>query len=121
METSDVIPAFAALAQERRVDIIRYLVEFGTEGVPAGRIAEHLGVPPQTLAFHLNCLKSAGLVARRRQGRFIIYRAQLDVLASLAGFLLENCCCRQGVACLPAAQTAAARKRATAGERGKCR
>jgi len=121
MEKSDAINAFGALAQDTRVDVVRYLVECGTQGAPAGEIGENVGVSSQTLAFHLNCLTVAGLVTRQRNGRFIIYRARLDVLNALASFMLENCCSRQGVDCLPAARNAALCRETSTGRKGKCR
>ncbi len=121
MEKSSAITAFGALAQDTRVDIVRYLVECGTQGAPAGEIGECLGVSSQTLAFHLNCLTTSGLVTRQRNGRFIIYRARLDVLNSLARFMLENCCSRQGVDCLPAARNAALCRKTSSGSKGECK
>jgi DNA-binding transcriptional ArsR family regulator len=114
MKKADAVAAFTALAQGTRVDILRYLVECGTFGAAAGSIGEHLGVSSQTLTFHLNCLTGAGLITRRREGRFIIYSAKLDVLNALAGYLLENCCARQNLDCLAAARTNAMRRRAFA-------
>lgn len=75
MEKIDALASLAALAQESRLDIFRLLVQAGTEGAPAGRIGESLGLPPATLSFHLNQLKSAGLVTFRREGRSLIYAA----------------------------------------------
>ncbi|MBI1384239.1 MAG: metalloregulator ArsR/SmtB family transcription factor [Rhizobiales bacterium] len=104
MSKLDVVRAFSALAQETRVDVVRHLVECGTDGSPAGEIARHLSVSSQTLTFHLRCLVEAGLVTRRRRGRFIIYAARLEVLSELARFLLENCCARQAASCPVAEQ-----------------
>ena len=43
-----------ALAQETRLELFRLLVTIGPEGLPAGVIAERLGVLPSSLSFHLN-------------------------------------------------------------------
>ncbi|MBI1384383.1 MAG: metalloregulator ArsR/SmtB family transcription factor [Rhizobiales bacterium] len=111
MEKPALIAMFGALAQETRVDIMRYLVECGTGGVPAGAIGEHLGVASQTLAFHLNCLANAGLVSRHRKGRNVIYTADIGRLNDIVCYMLENCCSRQGVDCVPAASNAALRRK----------
>ena len=92
MEKQDVIAALAALAQETRLDAFRLLVEAGPVGMPAGAIAEALGVPSATLSFHLKELKSAGVVACRREGRSLIYSPDFDAMNGLISFMTDNCC-----------------------------
>ena len=93
--------ALGALAQETRLDIFRTLVEEGPAGLPAGVIGERLGLPSPTLSFHLNQLRYAGLVRSRRKSRSIIYTANFDAINGLIGYLTENCCGGDPVACLP--------------------
>src|SRR5919205_1741820 len=100
METSQAVAALAALAQDNRLDVFRLLVQAGPEGMPAGAVAEALGLAPNTLTFHFDRLRMAGLVTVRREGRSMIYAAQFDTMNALLGFLTENCC--GGVACAPA-------------------
>jgi DNA-binding transcriptional ArsR family regulator len=92
MEKTDAIAALAALAQESRLDVFRLLVQAGPDGIPAGQIAERLGLPSATLSFHLNQLKQAGLVTFRRESRSLIYTAEYDAMNALLGYLTENCC-----------------------------
>ena len=92
METSAAIAAFAALAQETRLGIVRLLVQAGPNGLAAGEIAERLAVQPSTLSTHLAILERAGLVASRRQQRHIFYAAQYEGLRALIAFLMEDCC-----------------------------
>ena len=99
MEKSDAIAALAALAQETRLDIFRLLVQSGTDGLPAGRIGEHLGLPSATLSFHLNQLRHAGLVTFRRAGRSLIYAAEYAAMNGLLAYLTENCCQGEPAAC----------------------
>src|ERR1044072_2569316 len=96
MERSDVVAALAALAQGSRLEIFRLLVQAGPEGMPAGRVADSLDLAPNTLTFHFDRLRDAGLVTVRREGRSMIYAAQFDTMNALIGFLTENCC--QGAA-----------------------
>jgi len=98
METSKAVTALAALAQDTRLGVYRVLVEHAPEGLPAGRIAEKLAIPAATLSFHLKELSHAGLVASRHNGRFVWYRADLDAMNRLVGYLTENCC-RASAAC----------------------
>lgn len=92
MEISSKVDALAALAQESRLAAFRLLVEAGFEGLPAGVIAQRLGIPPATLSFHLAQLSRAGLVSARREGRSIIYVADFEAMNALVAYLTENCC-----------------------------
>ncbi len=86
------VAQFAALAHETRLAIFRLLVAAGNPGRPAGEIAGMLDLPPATLSFHLRNLKQAGLVTCRREGRSLIYRADLLAINALIAYLTENCC-----------------------------
>jgi DNA-binding transcriptional ArsR family regulator len=92
METTASIAALAALAQEHRLEVFRVLVRAGEAGLPAGQIATALGIPNNTLSFHLDRLRNAGLVTQQRQGRSIIYAANYATMNALVGYLTENCC-----------------------------
>ncbi|MEM7226784.1 MAG: helix-turn-helix domain-containing protein [Pseudomonadota bacterium] len=92
MEKSRVIEGLGALAQETRLDIVRFLVRKGPVGAPAGRIGQQFGLPSATLAFHLNTLTAAGLLTRERAGRQNIYRADFGAVHALTAYLLQNCC-----------------------------
>ena len=106
MKKPDVLAALSALAQENRLDAYRLLVQAGPEGLPAGEVAASLGVSPNTLTFHLDRLREAGLVTVRRDGRSMIYAARFDTMNGLLGYLTENCCggvteCTPAVVCKP--------------------
>ena len=77
MKKSGILQALAALSQESRLDAFRLLVRAGPQGVAAGEIAAELGLLPNALTFHLDRLREAGLVTVRRDGRSMIYAAQL--------------------------------------------
>ncbi|ERF81147.1 helix-turn-helix transcriptional regulator [Bradyrhizobium viridifuturi] len=110
MKKTDAVAALAALAQDNRLDIFRLLVQAGPEGMPAGAVAGALDLAPNTLTFHFDRLRAAGLVSVRREGRSMIYAAQFEQMNALLGFLTENCC--GGAPCAPAAaECKPARKR----------
>src|SRR5271156_7129885 len=92
MENTDAVTALAALAQDNRLDVFRLLVKAGPEGMPAGEIATALSLAPNTLTFHFDRLRGAGLVTVRRDGRSMIYAARFDTMNALLAFLTENCC-----------------------------
>jgi DNA-binding transcriptional ArsR family regulator len=105
VEKKAAIGALGALAQETRLDLFRLLVTVGPQGLPAGVIAEQLGVLPASLSFHLAQLAHAGLITQRRLGRQLIYSAEYGAMNALLGYLTENCC-GQGVSCAPACNPA---------------
>ena len=103
MEKADAVAALAALAQDNRLDVFRLLVEAGPEGMPAGSVAGALKLAPNTLTFHFDRLRDAGLVTVRREGRSMIYAAQFDIMNALIAYLTENCCAGAPQECAPAA------------------
>ncbi len=103
MESANAVVALSALAQEHRLALFRLLVQAGVRGLPAGVIAEALGVPASSLSFHLAQLSRSGLIRQERQGRSLIYSADYKAMNALVGFLMENCC--GGAACAPDAAT----------------
>ena len=109
MKTTDAVAALAALAQDNRLDVFRLLVQAGPGGLPAGAVADALNLAPNTLTFHFDRLRTAGLVTVRREGRSMIYAAQFEQMNALLSFLTENCC--GGAPCAPAAECKPARKR----------
>jgi DNA-binding transcriptional ArsR family regulator len=111
MEQEQVIAALAALAQENRLDTYRLLVQAGPEGMPAGEIAAELGIPPNTLSFHFDRLRHAGLVSVERRGRSLIYAARYDTMNALINYLTENCCGGRPELCKPAIRGLAKRKK----------
>src|SRR4051794_41028562 len=92
MEKTDTIAALAALAQENRLEVFRLLVQAGPEGLAAGAVAEKLSIAPNTLSFHLDRLRTAGLIGVKREGRSLIYAARYETMNGLLAYLTENCC-----------------------------
>lgn len=101
MKKDQAVSALAALAQDNRLDIFRLLVEAGPEGLAAGHVAQTLRLAPNTLTFHFDRLRDAGLVTVRRDGRSMIYAARFETMNGLLGFLTENCCQGAPEACDP--------------------
>jgi DNA-binding transcriptional ArsR family regulator len=102
MEKMDAVTALAALAQDNRLEVFRLLVQAGPEGMSAGAVAEALGLAPNTLTFHFDRLRQAGLATVRRDGRSMIYAARFATMNALLAFLTENCCAGAPEMCAPA-------------------
>lgn len=107
MDTTTAIAALAALAQPTRLGVFRRLVAALPGGEPAGEIARSLGVPHNTLSAHLGVLARAGLVGADRDGRIVRYRADLDGVSRLVGFLTRDCCGGRPEVCTAALPQAA--------------
>ena len=102
MKKPGALSALAALAQDNRLDVFRLLVQAGPEGMPAGAVAGSLGLAPNTLTFHFDRLREAGLVTVRREGRSMIYSARFDTMNALLGYLTDHCCDGRPERCRPA-------------------
>jgi ArsR family transcriptional regulator len=92
MDAPTVVIALSALAHEHRLAVYRLLVEAGPDGLPAGVIAERLGLPPSSLTFHLQALLHAGLATQRRVSRQLFYAMVPEAMNGLVGYLTEHCC-----------------------------
>lgn len=92
MEQNEVVRSLSALAQPVRLQVFRALVVRGGDGLTPGAMAEGLGIPANTLSFHLKELTHAGLVTQERSSRNLIYRAAFDRMNALLAYLTENCC-----------------------------
>lgn len=103
MDREAVIKALAALAHPVRLDVFRALVVAGPAGMTPGTMAEGLGIPQNTLSFHLKELAHAGLVSQERASRNLIYRAAFERMNGVLSYLTENCC--RGASCATTAAT----------------
>ena len=92
MDINDAVVAFGALSQETRLKVFRLLVEYGQDGTPAGTLSETLGIPHNTLSFHLSHMSHAGLVRSRRESRSIIYTANFEFFTDLIRYMVKDCC-----------------------------
>ena len=87
-----------ALGHPVRLSVLRYVVQGGADGTPAGEIQAKLDIPASTLSHHLDRLTSAGLLLPRRDGTFIYYQADYAGLKALSDYLWEDCC-KRGKGC----------------------
>ncbi len=97
MNSLQSVRALSALAQETRLAVFRALVVAGQQGLCPAELMGRLQVTPSALSFHLKELVQAQLVWQEREGRHLIYRADLKRMNGLLDYLTENCC--QGQPC----------------------
>lgn len=77
---------FHALSDETRLEIVRRLAS-GERCVCD--LTDLLGAAQSRLSFHLKTLKTAGLVTDRKQGRWVYYSLNADVLDAIAEFATD--------------------------------
>lgn len=92
MDVQKALIAFDALSQETRLRVFKMLVEYGTEGAPAGALSDELHIPHNSLSFHLKHMSNAGLILSRRESRSIIYSANFEFFTDLIRYMIEDCC-----------------------------
>jgi ArsR family transcriptional regulator, arsenate/arsenite/antimonite-responsive transcriptional repressor len=92
LSAGHAISVLAALAQPTRLAVFKLLLKHEPIGVTAGVIADTVGAPHNTISTHLAILVRAGLLRSTREGRTIIYRADIDGMRALIGFLVNDCC-----------------------------
>jgi ArsR family transcriptional regulator, arsenate/arsenite/antimonite-responsive transcriptional repressor len=88
---------FAAMGAEPRLRIVRLLLSAHPDGLVVGELQAELGIAASTLSHHLEKLKIHTLVTVAREGTFLRYRANVEALRDLLGFLYTECCSRTGV------------------------
>lgn len=93
MNRSKALAALSALAHETRLDLIRLLTPLGDGGMPAGQIAETLGIASPRLSFHLSALEQAGLLRARKVARNVFYSVDAHGIGSTISYVLNDCCC----------------------------
>ena len=92
MSLPHALAALAALGQPTRLEIFRLLIRREPKGLAAGAIADAVGAPHNTLSTHLAILARAGLLRGARDGRSIVYRADIEGMRGLISFLVTDCC-----------------------------
>jgi DNA-binding transcriptional ArsR family regulator len=100
MKIDDAAARLEALGNPTRLKIYRALVKAGDNGLSVGKLQSKLDVASSTLSHHLKSLLIVGLIHQERQSTTLICRANYDVMRSLVGFLVSECCA-EGV-CPPA-------------------
>jgi len=86
MKTHKALQALSALAQESRLAVYILLLD-EPEGLAAGEIAERMEVPATTMSFHLSQLKNAGLITSMKNGKSVVYSANLKKAKKLGKYI----------------------------------
>jgi len=92
MNEERAVASLSALAHGNRLRIFRLLVKRGPSGMPAGAIADRVGMSATNASFHLKELDRAGLLRSTRHGRFVRYAVDVEGMRKLLTYLTEDCC-----------------------------
>ena len=92
MDKAAATLVFETLSSGIRLDVFRLLVRHAPTGLVAGEISTALELPPANLSFHLKGMTQAGLIGVEQEGRFLRYRANLELMQALVDYLTEECC-----------------------------
>src|SRR6202167_600687 len=84
----------SAMGTEHRLRIVSLLLSAHPDGMVGGEIGSELDIPSSTLSHHLEKLKNEDLVSVRREGTYLWYSANTEILQELLGFLYAECCTR---------------------------
>jgi len=100
METE--IPArLSTLGHPQRLAIFRLLMRRFPDRVPAGELAEVLGLKPSTLSAYLSALMQAGLVSQERAGTSLRYAVAMTEVRRTFEYLMLDCCRGRPDLCAP--------------------
>ena len=102
MEES-IASKLAVLGHPKRLGIFALLMRRYPDRVPAGELANALGIKASTLSAYLASLAQAGLVRQNREGTSLKYSVAIEETRGLFGFLLNDCCRGRPEICTPAA------------------
>jgi DNA-binding transcriptional ArsR family regulator len=76
------------------LQLVRLVVQAGTQGAAAGELQAGVDMPPSTLSHHLKRLLDAGLIVSRNEGTYHYYSADYGALRALTDYLWQDCCRR---------------------------
>ncbi len=93
-EVARYADAFAAMGAEPRLRVMQLLLTAHPKGLVVGDIQQELEIPASTLSHHLEKLKNEDLVRVRREGTFLWYTANTQMLEEILDFLYAECCTR---------------------------
>ncbi len=88
MAKFDVTAFCKALGDETRQQILEILLNEGEQCV--SDLVDRFNVSQPTVSHHLNFLKHADLVASRKEGKQIYYRARQDNIVECCGLLFTR-------------------------------
>ncbi len=98
----ELIPSrLSILGHPQRLEVFRLLIRRYPDRVPAGEMADALGLKASTLSAYLSALMQAGLVSQERVGRSLRYSINMTEVRNTFDYLLLDCCRGRPEVCSP--------------------
>ncbi|MFB9151137.1 arsenate reductase/protein-tyrosine-phosphatase family protein [Roseovarius ramblicola] len=98
----EIAARLTTLGHPQRLGIFRLLMRRYPDRVPAGELAEALGLKPSTLSAYLSALMQADLVTQARHGTSLRYSMNMTEVRRTFDYLLNDCCRGRPDICAPA-------------------
>lgn len=97
-----IIPhRLTTLGHPQRLAVFRLLMRRHPLPVPAGEVAEALGLKLSTSSAYLSTLLHAGLLTQERHGTSLLYGIDMAAVQDTLGFLVDDCCRGRPDLCAP--------------------
>lgn len=87
-----LLDRLGALSHPQRMSVFRLLVRRCPDALPAGEIAQVLGLKASTASVYLSTLTRAGLLRQARKGTSLLYRVDLEGAQGMVSDLFVDCC-----------------------------
>lgn len=91
----------ATLGHPHRLDVFRLLVRRYPDRVPAGELAQALGIKPSTMSTYLSALQRVALVTQTRAGTSLLYTVDMTRVQHLLDVMFLDCCRGRPDLCAP--------------------
>lgn len=96
MDYAEIAAIMKALSDENRIHIISMIAK--QDDICACNILDDLGINQSTLSYHMKTLCSTGLVAGRKEGKWMHYSLDRELISQVSGIL--NDLASQDIVCL---------------------
>jgi arsenate reductase len=90
------------LGHPQRLALFRLLMRRYPDQVPAGELAEVLGLKASTMSTYLSALMQVGLITQERAGTSLRYSVAMEAVRETFDYLLNDCCRGRPEICAPA-------------------
>lgn len=82
----DIMKGIKALADQNRLKIIQLLLK---NSFCVGALSKRLNISESAVSQHLKILREAGIVIGIKEGYYVHYRVEKEMLAKIGNFILD--------------------------------
>lgn len=92
MDDEKLANLLAILGNKTRLQIYKFLIKVGKNGINVASIKEHLNIPASTLSHHISKLLNADIIKQTRVKKELICTANYELLEMILSELKDQCC-----------------------------